>query len=108
MMVEQSRRRSLRLAKHRHEVGRRGTPLEVSPDTESSDSKLGLDACIDLSDELICRRELRQPQNSADQLTTATEYLHVYSPPTDKTTPTEYLHVHSPPTDQKRHQGEVE
>ncbi|XP_059157837.1 uncharacterized protein LOC131942125 [Physella acuta] len=85
MMEEQSRLRSLRMGKDHYSFDLEDLPLDVSPETLSSNSKIGLDATVDLSDEYVCARDVCHSQNSTDQLTTATECLHVRSP--DQTTP---------------------
>lgn len=79
MMKEQSQRRSARLAKSLLEKHTPG--CDVSPETLSSDSKISLDANVNLSEEMIHGADLNQSQNSAEhQLTQATEFLHVCSP----------------------------
>ncbi|KAK3797700.1 hypothetical protein RRG08_054718 [Elysia crispata] len=79
MMKEQSQRRSARLAKS---LRNRQTPgCDVSPESLSSDSRISLDATVNLSEENISGREVNRSQNSAEQqLTQATEVLHVCSP----------------------------
>ncbi|GFR74518.1 hypothetical protein ElyMa_005756100 [Elysia marginata] len=79
MKEQQSQRRSARLAKS---LPDRQTPgCDVSPETLSSDSRVSLNANVNLSEEMMCGRHLNQSQNSAEQqLTQATEFLHVCSP----------------------------
>ncbi|BFY98458.1 hypothetical protein BsWGS_01498 [Bradybaena similaris] len=78
VMKEQSRSRSERLTLRCADDPLPSRPHDVSPDTLSSESKVSLDACINLSDELGC--ENSQELNSTDQVGQSLEQLHVRSP----------------------------
>ncbi|CAG5115404.1 unnamed protein product [Candidula unifasciata] len=89
VMKEQSRHRSERLTLRRTDDSAHAVPHDVSPDTVSSESKVSLDACINLSDELGC--ENSQEFNLTDQLAQSIEQLQMRSPkrqtPPDLTRP---------------------
>ncbi|KAI8777434.1 hypothetical protein BgiBS90_021637 [Biomphalaria glabrata] len=83
--VEQHRRRSERLSKR----GLGELPLEVSPQSNSSDSNLGLDATYCLSDEYV---SVKVPFQASDKNSATHDSTHVCT--SDLDTPTEPKAIH--------------
>ncbi|KAH9499201.1 hypothetical protein Btru_004442 [Bulinus truncatus] len=85
--VEQYRRRSVHMCR-RHDSGQANPPLDVSPETDSSDSRLMLDATYSLSEEYVSGKIPCQAPNSTELLLVVQDdSAHVRS--SDLATPTD-------------------